>query len=87
MYVPVRVALEESSNSCNGGTLVDVELNPWSWNNRYVPLVPVARLPTDQFPVPNPGLPFAIAEAGFWTGIILLIVLCGVTDWYAVEIR
>ncbi|KAI5455454.1 hypothetical protein NCC49_000264 [Naganishia albida] len=27
------------------------------------------------------GLPFAIAEAGFFTGVALLIILCGVTDW------
>lgn len=27
------------------------------------------------------GLPFAMAEAGFFTGIVLLIVLCWVTDW------
>ncbi|KAG7563097.1 hypothetical protein FFLO_01405 [Filobasidium floriforme] len=27
------------------------------------------------------GLPLAIAEAGFFTGIFLLVVLCGVTDW------
>lgn len=29
----------------------------------------------------SPGLPLAIAEAGFFTGIFLLVVLCGVTDW------
>jgi sodium-coupled neutral amino acid transporter 11 len=27
------------------------------------------------------GLPFAISEAGFWTGTFLLIALAGVTDW------
>ncbi len=27
------------------------------------------------------GLPFAISEAGFFTGLFLLVVLCGVTDW------
>jgi hypothetical protein len=27
------------------------------------------------------GLPFAISEAGFFSGIALLIVLCGVTNW------
>ncbi|KAI0063608.1 amino acid transporter [Artomyces pyxidatus] len=27
------------------------------------------------------GLPYAISKAGFFTGIFLLVVLCGVTDW------
>lgn len=27
------------------------------------------------------GLPYALAQAGFVTGIILLVVLCLVTDW------
>ncbi|KAG9316352.1 amino acid transporter [Chiua virens] len=27
------------------------------------------------------GLPYAISQAGFFLGIVLLIVLCGVTDW------
>ena len=28
-----------------------------------------------------PGLPYAVSQAGFFTGLILLVVLCGVTDW------
>ena len=27
------------------------------------------------------GLPYAIRQAGFFTGLLLLVVLCGVTDW------
>ncbi|THH05464.1 hypothetical protein EW146_g9895 [Bondarzewia mesenterica] len=27
------------------------------------------------------GLPYAVSKAGFWTGILLLIILGGVTDW------
>lgn len=27
------------------------------------------------------GLPYAVAQAGFFTGLLLLVVLCGVTDW------
>ncbi|KAF8577746.1 amino acid transporter [Ramaria rubella] len=27
------------------------------------------------------GLPYAIRQAGFFTGIILLVILCGITDW------
>ena len=27
------------------------------------------------------GLPYALRQAGFFTGIVLLVVLCGVTDW------
>ncbi|KAI0268713.1 amino acid transporter [Gloeopeniophorella convolvens] len=27
------------------------------------------------------GLPYAISRAGFFTGMFLLVVLCGVTDW------
>ncbi|KAI6046085.1 amino acid transporter [Pisolithus marmoratus] len=27
------------------------------------------------------GLPYAMSQAGFFSGIILLVVLCGVTDW------
>nr|GAT56372.1 predicted protein [Mycena chlorophos] len=27
------------------------------------------------------GLPYAVSQAGFFTGIFLLVVLCGVTDW------
>lgn len=27
------------------------------------------------------GLPYAVRQAGFVTGIVLLVVLCGVTDW------
>ncbi|KAF7376158.1 Aa-trans domain-containing protein [Mycena sanguinolenta] len=27
------------------------------------------------------GLPYAVSQAGFFTGILLLVVLCGVTDW------
>ncbi|EIN11827.1 amino acid transporter [Punctularia strigosozonata HHB-11173 SS5] len=27
------------------------------------------------------GLPYALAQAGFFTGLFLLVVLCGVTDW------
>jgi solute carrier family 38 (sodium-coupled neutral amino acid transporter), member 11 len=29
----------------------------------------------------NPGLPYAIKQAGFFTGLVLLVVLCFVTDW------
>ena len=28
-----------------------------------------------------PGLPYAVRQAGFLTGLVLLVVLCGVTDW------
>lgn len=31
--------------------------------------------------MPKPGLPYAVSEAGFFTGLILLLVLCYVTDW------
>ncbi|KAF9566763.1 AAAP amino acid permease [Agrocybe pediades] len=27
------------------------------------------------------GLPYAIRQAGFFSGLVLLVVLCGVTDW------
>lgn len=27
------------------------------------------------------GLPYAVSQAGFFTGILLLVFLCGVTDW------
>ncbi|KAJ6625632.1 amino acid transporter [Mycena sp. CBHHK59/15] len=27
------------------------------------------------------GLPYAVSQAGFFTGLFLLIILCGVTDW------
>ncbi|KAJ6499287.1 amino acid transporter [Mycena sanguinolenta] len=27
------------------------------------------------------GLPYAVSQAGFFTGVFLLVVLCGVTDW------
>ncbi|KAJ3818434.1 amino acid transporter [Lentinula raphanica] len=27
------------------------------------------------------GLPYAISQAGFFVGLVLLVVLCGVTDW------
>jgi len=27
------------------------------------------------------GLPYAVRQAGFFTGIILLVLLCAVTDW------
>jgi sodium-coupled neutral amino acid transporter 11 len=27
------------------------------------------------------GLPYAMSQAGFVTGLILLVVLCGITDW------
>ncbi|CAK5265775.1 unnamed protein product [Mycena citricolor] len=27
------------------------------------------------------GLPYAVSQAGFFTGLFLLVVLCGVTDW------
>ncbi|KAF5370657.1 hypothetical protein D9758_001805 [Tetrapyrgos nigripes] len=27
------------------------------------------------------GLPYAVSQAGFFTGILLLVLLCGVTDW------
>ncbi|KAH7888588.1 amino acid transporter [Phlebopus sp. FC_14] len=27
------------------------------------------------------GLPYAVSQAGFFLGILLLVVLCGVTDW------
>ncbi|KAJ7193185.1 transmembrane amino acid transporter protein-domain-containing protein [Mycena haematopus] len=27
------------------------------------------------------GLPYAVSQAGFFTGLVLLVVLCGVTDW------
>ncbi|KAH9858611.1 amino acid transporter [Lenzites betulinus] len=27
------------------------------------------------------GLPYAVRQAGFFTGLVLLFVLCGVTDW------
>ena len=31
--------------------------------------------------IQNKGLPYAISQAGFFLGILLLVVLCGVTDW------
>lgn len=27
------------------------------------------------------GLPYAVRQAGFFTGVILLVLLCVVTDW------
>ncbi|THV05032.1 AAAP amino acid permease [Dendrothele bispora CBS 962.96] len=27
------------------------------------------------------GLPYAVSQAGFFTGLVLLVVLCGITDW------
>ncbi|THH07990.1 hypothetical protein EW145_g3018 [Phellinidium pouzarii] len=27
------------------------------------------------------GLPYAVSQAGFFTGLLLLVVLCGITDW------
>jgi len=27
------------------------------------------------------GLPYAVRQAGFFTGVILLVLLCAVTDW------
>jgi sodium-coupled neutral amino acid transporter 11 len=27
------------------------------------------------------GLPYAVSQAGFFLGLVLLVVLCGVTDW------
>ena len=27
------------------------------------------------------GLPYAVKQAGFVVGLILLVILCGVTDW------
>jgi sodium-coupled neutral amino acid transporter 11 len=27
------------------------------------------------------GLPYAVKQAGFFTGIVLLLVLCAITDW------
>lgn len=27
------------------------------------------------------GLPYAVSQAGFFLGIVLLVVLCAVTDW------
>ncbi len=27
------------------------------------------------------GLPYAVRQAGFFTGLFLLVILCGVTDW------
>jgi sodium-coupled neutral amino acid transporter 11 len=26
-------------------------------------------------------LPYALRQAGFWTGLVLLVILCGITDW------
>lgn len=31
--------------------------------------------------IASSGLPYAISRAGFFTGMFLLFVLCGVTDW------
>ncbi|KAG8747172.1 hypothetical protein FRC10_002221 [Ceratobasidium sp. 414] len=30
---------------------------------------------------PRQGLPYAVSQAGFFTGMVLLVVLAGVTDW------
>lgn len=41
-------------------------------------------LPTQSFSLPNPripGLPYAVSQAGFFAGLVLLVFLCGVTDW------
>lgn len=46
----------------------------------YIEFAVIALSSRSQTRVP-PGLPFAVTEAGFWTGIILLVILCGVTDW------
>jgi Amino acid permeases len=29
----------------------------------------------------SPGLPYAIRQAGFMTGLLLLVIICGLTDW------
>ncbi len=31
--------------------------------------------------LPETGLPYAVLEAGFYTGIFLLVGLCAVTNW------
>lgn len=45
--------------------------------NRYVVALRLQQLSLIRFL----GLPYALHQAGFVTGIILLVVLCGVTDW------
>ena len=27
------------------------------------------------------GLPYAVRQAGFVTGLVLLVLICGITDW------
>jgi len=34
-----------------------------------------------RFLMAMPGLPYAISQAGFFLGIILLVILCAITDW------
>lgn len=37
--------------------------------------------PEPLFHAPFSGLPYAIRQAGFFTGLVLLVILCAVTDW------
>jgi sodium-coupled neutral amino acid transporter 11 len=46
--------------------------------NRYVSLLLVSDNCVHDLLV---GLPYAVSQAGFFTGLFLLVVLCGVTDW------
>ena len=44
-------------------------------------LVSTYLIPDIQKVYSRQGLPYAVSQAGFVTGLILLIILCGITDW------
>jgi solute carrier family 38 (sodium-coupled neutral amino acid transporter), member 11 len=46
-------------------------------HHRYLSLWRIFRLLNSA----SEGLPYAIRQAGFFAGILLLFVLCAVTDW------
>lgn len=47
-------------------------------NNRYLSIV---NGPIPNLHAPFSGLPYAVRQAGFFTGLVLLVILCGITDW------
>lgn len=70
----LAAGIANMSNSIIGAGIIGMSQNCHGWC-----IILNAERP--KWLLQSPGLPLAIAEAGFFTGIFLLVVLCGVTDW------
>ncbi|KAH8828440.1 amino acid transporter [Flagelloscypha sp. PMI_526] len=84
--MPLIVGLYDSEDSAyplNGGENGDIDLEELAAKRRAGGglLDSIANMANSILGAGIIGLPYAVSQAGFVFGILLLVVLCGVTDW------